>query len=326
MPFRDISGHERPISILRRALASGRLSHAYLFRGMEGIGKRAVADVFARALHCTALEDDACGACPSCRKIDSGNHPDFVTIGPTGPFIRISEIRMLQDQMGFRPLEGKRRVFLLLEADRMNEPAANALLKTLEEPSPGNHLILVTSRPHRLPSTILSRCQHLRFNPLQTEAITLFLRQKKGFPPEQAATLASSAGGSIGRALEMSGEDDLRIRNAVLETLAGALQNRTTPPQTLLAALGKEREEVVRRLEMVRLCLRDLLVWKETGSRDLLLYGDRLDLIGPLSESLSGRELIARLKSVDNTLRAVEQNANRPLALEAMLLCWSRAD
>jgi hypothetical protein len=152
------------------------------------------------------------------------------------------------------------------------------------------------------------------------------LRRKKGFTPEQAATLASSAGGSIGRALEMSGEDDLRIRNTVLEALAGALRDRAAPPtSTLLAALGKEREEVVRRLEMVRLCLRDVLVWKETGSRDLLHYGDRLDLIGPLAESFSGRELIARLKSVDNTLRAVEQNANRPLALEAMLLSGSRA-
>jgi DNA polymerase III subunit delta' len=326
MPFRDICGHERPISILKRALASGRIAHAYLFRGMEGIGKRTVAVTFAKALNCAQLQDDACGACPSCRKVDSGNHPDVVTIRPAGPFIRIGEIRLLQDQMGFRPLEGGRRVFLVLDADRMNEPAANALLKTLEEPSSGNHLILITSRPHRLPSTILSRCQHLRFNPLQTEAITLFLRGKMDFSPEQAATLASSAGGSIGRALEMAREDEIRVRDALLDALAGILQNRLAPPRSiLLNALGKEREDVVRRLEIVRLCLRDLLVWKETGHRDLLLYGDRLDLIDPLSEALSGRELIVRLESVDRTLRAVEQNANRPLALEAMLLGWAAA-
>ncbi|PKN32715.1 MAG: DNA polymerase III subunit delta' [Deltaproteobacteria bacterium HGW-Deltaproteobacteria-19] len=326
MPFRDICGHEKPISILRRALTSGRIAHAYLFRGMDGVGKRAVAETFAKALNCSRMEDDACGECPSCRKFDSGNHPDVVIIRPVGPFIRIGEVRTLQDQMGFRPLEGGRRVFLILEADRMNEPAANALLKTLEEPSPRNHLILVTSRPHRLPSTILSRCQHLPFNPLQTEAIALFLREHMDFSEAQAATLASSAGGSIGRALEMAREDDIRIRDGIMDAVAETLQNRTAPPRPiLLASLGKDREEVLRRLDMVRLFLRDLLVWKETERRDLLLYGDRLGLIGPLSEALSGRELIARLDAVNRTRRAVEQNANRPLALEAMVLQWAGA-
>ncbi len=324
MPFGDICGHEKPIAILRRALASGRIAHAYLFRGMDGIGKRTVAETFAKALNCSRMEDDACGDCPSCRKYDSGNHPDAVTVCPTGPFIRIGDIRSLQDQMGFRPLEGGRRVFLILEADRMNEPAANALLKTLEEPSPRNHLILVTSRPHRLPSTILSRCQHLPFNPLQTEAIALFLREHMDFSEAQARTLASSAGGSIGRALEMAREDDIRVRDGIMDAVAETLRNRTFPPQpTLPASLGKDREEVLRRLEMVRLFLRDLLVWKETELKELLLYGDRLDLIGPLSKTLSGRELLARLDAVSRAQRAVEQNANRPLVLEAMVLKWA---
>jgi DNA polymerase-3 subunit delta' len=293
---------------------------------MDGIGKRTVAETFAKALNCTKLPDDACGECPSCRKFDSRNHPDAVILLPTGPLIRIADIRMLQDQMGFRPLEGNRRVFLILEADRMNEPAANALLKTLEEPSPGNHLVLVTSRPHRLPATILSRCQHLPFNPLQTEAITLFLREKKGFSPDQAATLASSAGGSIGRALEMAREDDIRVRDAILDAVAEVLRNSADPSlSALLNSLGKEREEVARRLEMLRVCLRDLLVWKETGRRDLLLYGDRVEVLAPLSASLPGRELLARMDEVDRTRRAVEQNANRPLALEAMLIRWSAA-
>ncbi|MGV8078480.1 MAG: DNA polymerase III subunit delta' [Syntrophales bacterium] len=326
MPFRDICGHEKPIAILRKALASGRIAHAYLFRGMEGIGKRTVAETFAKALNCSRREDDACDDCPSCRKFNSGNHPDIVTIRPAGPFIRIGDIRILQDQMGFRPLEGGRRVFLIVEADRMNEPAANALLKTLEEPSPRNHLILITSRPHRLPSTILSRCQHLPFNPLQTEAIALFLRGHKEFTPEQVTTLASSAGGSIGRALEMAREDDIRIRDGIMDAVAEALRNRTSPSRaSLLTSLGKDREEVLRRLDMVRLFLRDLLVWKETGNRDLLLYGDRLDLIEPLAETLSGRGLLTRLDAVNKTQRAVEQNANRPLVMEAMTLRWSRA-
>jgi len=152
------------------------------------------------------------------------------------------------------------------------------------------------------------------------------LRETKAFPPDQASALAASAGGSIGRALAMAREDDIRVLDAILNALTGTLTGREDPTcPNLVEVLGKEREEVVRRLEMVRICLRDLLVWKETGSRDLLLFGDRLDLLGPLSEKISGRAILSRIESLESTRRAVEQNANRPLALEAMLLNWSRA-
>ena len=184
MSFKDIYGHEKQISILQTAAARNRIPHAYLFYGMEGVGKRTVAEVFTKALNCRSNSVDACDECPSCVKIDRGNHPDVIMIRAEGQFIKIKEIRELQEQMKFRPLEGRKRIFIIDDADRMNIVSANALLKTLEEPSASNILILITARPHQLPMTILSRCQHVRFNPLQTRNYCLILTGKSitGFP------------------------------------------------------------------------------------------------------------------------------------------------
>ena len=190
MTFKEIYGHEKQIAILKSAMANDRIAHAYLFYGMEGIGKRTTAAVFAGALNCGEA-NPPCGACPSCRKAAHKTHPNIITIQAEGQFIKIGAVKELQEQMKFRPGEGRRRVFILEEADRMNAAAANALLKTLEEPSAGNILLLTTARPHALPMTILSRCQHLRFAPLPREEVARFLREKKA--------LDAGYGGGTGR-------------------------------------------------------------------------------------------------------------------------------
>src|SRR5512140_833431 len=191
MTFNEIYGHAKQIGILKGAMAKDRIAHAYLFYGMEGIGKRTVASVFARALTCEG-ETPPCDVCASCQKAERKNHPDIITIAAEGQFIKIGAVKELQEQMKFRPREGRRRVFILTEADRMNAAAANALLKTLEEPSAGNILLLTTSRPHALPMTILSRCQLLRFPPVSQEEVARFLREKESLTADEAEVIAAS--------------------------------------------------------------------------------------------------------------------------------------
>src|SRR4030042_5250723 len=152
MTFKEIYGHEKPVAILRSAMAKNRIAHAYLFYGTEGVGKRTTASVFARALNCEE-ENPPCDACISCRKAERNTHPDIATITAEGQFIKIGAVKEVQEQMKFRPQEGRRRVLIMPEADRVNAAAANALVKTLEEPSAGNILLLTTSRPHALPMT-----------------------------------------------------------------------------------------------------------------------------------------------------------------------------
>jgi DNA polymerase III subunit delta' len=318
MRFGEIYGHEKPIAVLKSAMAKDRIAHAYLFYGMEGIGKRITASVFARALNCGG-KDPPCDVCASCRKAEHNNHPNIITVQAEGQFIKIGAVKELQAQMTFRPAEGK-RVFILREADRMNAAAANALLKTLEEPSAGNILLLMTARPHALPMTILSRCQHLRFSPLPREEVARFLREKEGLDDAAAEVLAASSGGSIGRAIEMNKEDYLALRNEILEHLA------QDDPADLLKRLafagrfGTEREEILERLRILRNGYRDGLVLRETGEAERLMFQDRAGVIEAVAGRLSGRDLLHNIAAVDAAMSAIAQNANKSLTLEAMLI------
>ena len=318
MRFEELYGHEKPISILKSAMVRDRIAHAYLFYGMEGIGKRTMASVFARALNC-GEKDPPCDACASCRKAAHHNHPNIITIQAEGQFIKIGAIKELQARMAFRPGKGK-RVIIIEEADRMNAAAANALLKTLEEPSPGNVLLLTTARSHALPMTILSRCQHLRFTPLPREEVARFLREKEGLDAAAAAVLAASSGGSIGRALEMNREDYLTLRNGILEHLA------QDDPADLLKRLafagrfGTERGEILERLRILRGGYRDGLVLRETGEKERLMFQDRAGVIEAIAGRLSGRDLLHNIAAVEAAMSAIAQNANKSLTLEAMLI------
>jgi DNA polymerase-3 subunit delta' len=317
MAFGELTGHEKQVAILRNAMVNNRIAHAYLFYGMEGIGKRTAAAVFARALNC-AGESPPCNACASCRKAQHQNHPDIITIPVEGQFIKIGAIKELQEQMKFRPREGRRRVFILPEADRMNAAAANSLLKTLEEPSAGNILLLTTSRPHALPLTILSRCQHLRFTPLPPEVVDRYLRETESLEREAAGVLAASSGGSIGRALEMKRDDWLRLRNGIIEHLS----DNPGPLKRLAFAgrLGTEREEILASLDILRTCYRDAMVLRETRDAERLIFQDRNALIQALAGRLSGRSLLNNLATVEEAMRAIDQNANKTLTLEAMAI------
>jgi DNA polymerase III subunit delta' len=319
MTFEEIYGHEKQIAILKSAMAKDRIAHAYLFYGMEGIGKRTTAGVFARALNC-GTEDPPCDACPSCRKAEHKNHPDIVTIAAEGQFIKIGAVKALQEQMTFRPSEGKRRIFIMPEADRMNAAAANALLKTLEEPSAGNILLLTTARPHALPMTILSRCQHLRFTPLTREEVERYLREEVSLAVDEAAVVAASAAGSIGKALEMNREDYLTIRNGILDYLSS---DSPADPLFRLAFAGRfgtEREEIQGKLQILRTCYRDALVFRETEEPERLIFRDRIGVIRAVAGRLSGDDLLRNIAAIEAAAGAIDKNANKTLTLESMAI------
>jgi DNA polymerase-3 subunit delta' len=320
MAFKDIHGHTRQIRILQQAMTKNRLAHAYLFYGMQGIGKKSTALVFAGALNCRTGQGDACGSCPACLKADHGNHPDLRIIEPAGQFIRIDQIRDIQQQMAFRPLEGGWRIFILNDAEKMNDPAAGALLKTLEEPTPANMLILVSSRPYRLPLTVVSRCQPLRFNPLSREIVGRYLQERLGVPTPAARLLAASSGGSIGRAVEMNDSDYVSFRNELLEQIMGKQHQDPLRLFPLVHAFGNERKDILERLDILKGCFRDALVYKETGMTQSLFNQDRASEIQSFADDHSAADLLKNIRVVDRACRAIDQNANRLLTLETMML------
>jgi DNA polymerase-3 subunit delta' len=318
MSFKQVYGHEKMIALLKGAVLNKRLSHAYLFNGIDGVGKKTTALNLAKAVNCLESGPDACDNCISCRKIDRGRHPDILMIEPDGQFIRIKEVRDIQNQMRFSPLEGRSRVFIINEADRMNEPAANALLKTLEEPTRHNILILISSRLHRLPATILSRCQRLRFDPLPEQIVASYLEEQCGVERTQAALLAASASGSIGKAVEMNEGAYVELKKAVIDRFV-AIQY-PLDFFSFLSDFEPDREDVIKRLDILGTWYRDMLMFRECGEIKKIIHRDRTEELRRMAAALSGPEILEGIKTIGRTRKALDQNANRQLALECMML------
>src|SRR3954464_9208418 len=236
MPFRDVVGHARLVGLLSRSVAGGTLPPSLLFAGPAGVGKQLTALAVAQALNCTNTTTgsglraegsagssfDACGVCPACTRIARGVHPDvlFVTPGDSGA-IKIDQVRDVIDRAQYRPFEGKRRVVIIDDADALVVGAQNALLKTLEEPTPSSVFILVAARPDMLLPTVLSRCPQLRFRPLSLEEMTTAL-VANGRPDAEARAVAAAADGSLGQALQASAVEFLESRELAQQVLAKA--------------------------------------------------------------------------------------------------------
>lgn len=238
--FTDIQHQDRALSILRRALRSGRTHHAYLFEGPEGVGKERAALALAARLLCDdselAADADACGSCESCRMFAAETHPDFRLIhrglhklhpdrtirSSKGLYLVVDVVRQfLIESAAMKPSHARRKVFLIRDAERMNEEAQNALLKTLEEPPGDARLVLVTSSAHRLLPTIRSRCQRIPFDLLPAAFVTERLVREHLVPEGDAAVLAGLAGGRLGVALHWHRIDLLGALEQVAALLAG---------------------------------------------------------------------------------------------------------
>ncbi|MCK9527698.1 MAG: DNA polymerase III subunit delta' [Syntrophales bacterium] len=323
MPFSNIYGHERQIALLNNSLAMNRVAQSYLFYGMAGLGKKTVAASFARALNCRGTERDSGEQCSSCRTIVSGNHPDVLRVVPRGAFIRIEDIRDVAKGMRFRPMEGRRRVVIIEDADRMNNAAANAFLKTLEEPSPDNVLIVITSRCESLPKTILSRCQKVRFNPLPPNAVEAYLRERLGLDEDEAKLLAAASGGSIGRILDRDKQTWRHVRDEIIACMVpgDATAEDGNPLAVIVAAqrFGEDRNEIALKLDLLKEWFRDALVLRENGRDGLLIHGDTADAAAICANTRSTRDILMALEAIDHARKGIERNGNRQLILEAML-------
>jgi DNA polymerase-3 subunit delta' len=332
MSFHDIYGHEKKIEIIQKALTQQRIGHAYLFSGIQAIGKRTLAREFIKAINCEKSDSlyDSCNECVSCRKIDRESHPDVFFVEAKNQlikgefiesqFIRIATIREIQEQMKCKPLEARRRVFIIDDADKMNDEAANAFLKVLEEPTESNVLILITAKPYSLRPTIISRCQHIRFNPLDSSTVVRFLVNEKNMDNHKAMLLAALSGGSIGNALELNKEDILDYRKELLNLLFTT--NRQDPFSLINFAsfLGQGKREIKQGLNILSSIFRDALVLKETQKNDMLINQDKdnSSFISTQAARLSGGQILQNIALVERAGDIIEQNVNKSLTLETM--------
>src|SRR5260370_5749535 len=238
--FSKLIGNHEVKESLQRLLSGGRGAGSMLSTGDEGIGKKLFALELAKALNCRHRNGvEACDECSSCKRISRSTfppfgkddddkermiwseHADVAMVRPFKQIIRVKPMRELEREANFRPFEGAARVFVVEDADYMNDQAANALLKTLEEPPPSSHLVLTTSNPTALLATIRSRCQIIRFAPVAVDEIEKFLIEQERVPVADAQLLARTAQGSIGRALAADVDTYRERRRMMLSRLHG---------------------------------------------------------------------------------------------------------
>jgi len=320
MAFKDIAGNARIKKILGLALERGRVPNSLIFSGPEGVGKKALALTLAKTLNCQApaadpaAAADSCDACPSCRAIDEGRHPDVMIIGAEVKDIKIEQTQLLKQMAYLKPMMGRRRVFILEGAEKLNESSASSLLKVLEEPPAFCHMILVTASPFLILPTILSRCRTLAFSPIGREEIEEIL-VGRDYPQEQARLLSLLVDGNLERALDLEW-DEVQASRDDAWTLFEMMLSGTNASRFLerFGSLAKAAQEDFRKtLELFSSFTRDILLIELGGDTRLLLNPDFEPRLRETAERLPARRALAVLADLEFVLPEIDRNLNKSL-------------
>jgi DNA polymerase III subunit delta' len=340
--FESIVDQEKPLRLLSRIIQNGKIPHALLFTGIEGVGKRDAAIHFAMACNCLAFtipDQQAsgsgrdsnlnhppilpCGACKSCRKIASGNHPDVISVQPEKARIRIGQIRQLYQVLALKPYEARYRFVILSDAHAMNPEAANSLLKVLEEPPDRTILILTAYHLQDLLPTIASRCQHIRFNPISHSALVAFILKQREMPARDADHLATLAKGSLKKAGRLVSSGWIERRAWILRMM-GTDFARQAPVDRLTALLAfseklaQNKDALSDSLEILKMWFRDLMIYPL--SPDKIVNRDHSDDLNQLSQEVPRDDLLSAYDAIQSAQDLITGNANPRLTLDVMLM------
>ena len=326
-----VVGHAWAVELLAHAVRTGRESHAYLFTGPEQIGKTTLAKAFAQALVCEQAgapstnggpsgDGGPCGVCRACRRVSEGRYPDVQIISAEKNWIQIDQIRALQMDASVAPLEGKRKVFVVEEIERATPAAANALLKTLEEPPPHVVLLLTSNRRDMVLPTVLSRCQVLGLRCLPVDDVADALQTRWGVSEDQAGLLARLSGGRLGWAV--SAATDMQVwqtRNKYLDDLMTLAAEGHVGRLNYAESLSRAGDSVETALGLWATWWRDVLLVQQ-GQTDAVLNLDRKSQLVQQAPLYRPEQVQGALTDLMQTLRRVRSNVNLRLALDVLLI------
>ncbi len=321
MAFDDILGNSQTKKILRRSLQRERIPNSLLFFGPEGVGKRDVALVLAKAMNCLQKKDDACEECVSCKAINHGNFPDVMLISPEKNVLKIEQMRSMKQTAYLKPMMGRKRVFIIDQAEKMNEEAANSVLKILEEPPAFTHIILVTDNPFLVLATIKSRCQEVGFSQISKHEIEKVLVER-GQDEEKAQIISLLVRGNLRQALNLDWQEVRPIREKAWQ-LFDSLMRRKGVSLFVRDYAYRQRESVevefVQVLEILTSFCRDLLLIKAGGQNSLLMNPDFENSLRDAALRLDLGQILDFLVMIDTALYALERNVNVNLLVSSTL-------
>ena len=324
--FQEIWGNAPLVEHLKRAAAGGRVSHAYLFLGGSGAGKRLIANTFAKALQCEGSQEPPCGKCKSCMAFDSGNHPDVIYVRGEKKALSVDEIReQILETVDLKPYHYEKKIYIIEKADTMTVQAQNALLKTLEEPPAYAVFLLLAERAEAFLQTILSRVVTMKLRPLAETEVAAYLTGNTGLSEEESRIYAAYAQGRIGQALELMEDEAFRqMRQDILERLK-ALPSMPEGEAYLLAKDLEVYKNDLRFLDIMELWYRDLLAAKCLREERCLIQKDQKDAIFRWAKE-PAEQLAKKAHAVQQARKRLGQNANFRLTMEVMLMECKETD
>jgi len=316
-------GHEWAVDLLQSHLINQRARHAYLITGPQGVGRRTLAIRLAQALNCSQPTAPAipCGECRACRLIEKAQHPDFSIVqGEDGQVLKVDQIRELQRTLSLTPYEASYKIALLLRFEEANPNAANALLKTLEEPPPQVVMLLTASDAEALLPTILSRCEVIRLRPLSIEKVSEGLQTHWGLPAEEASLLAHLSGGRPGLALRLNDNSEmLEQRKIQLDDLQQLLSASRVVRFSYAEECSKDKAILQNTLQTWLTFWRDIMLRTAESSAPLINI-DRQDEIFSLAQQI---DLVTAQKTVhqlERSMSQIERYVNPRLVTEVLML------
>ncbi|SHJ66532.1 DNA polymerase III subunit delta' [Parasporobacterium paucivorans] len=321
--FNDVLGNKEIISHIRNTVKTDKVSHAYIISGEKGMGKKLIASLFAMALLCEGNGDRPCMECRECGRVESGNHPDILWVSHEKPgSIGVEEIRrQLNSTIEIKPYEGKYKIYIIDEAEKLTVQAQNSLLKTIEEPPAYAVIFLLTTNPDILLPTIVSRCVSLKMQPVENELLKEHLIKQTGISRGEAEVIVSFSGGNAGKAMEIASSEAF---NGMKEFSVGVLRRimEMDVHEITLAAknFSEYKNSINDCIDIIMIWFRDVLLFKVTNDLNELIFKDEYRYISAQASkaSYSGLEMI--LESVDKARNRLRANVNFELTMELLLL------
>ncbi len=339
--FDKFIGNNHIKEVLRRLLVQKRVPHSLIFAGADGIGKKHFALESAKAFVCQNPQSgEACDVCAACRRADKfafpksddrdafkrvvfSEHSDIGLVIPYNKNILVDAIRELETEANFRPYEAAARFFIIDDADKMNDAASNALLKTLEEPPVSSYIFLITSRPDALLPTIRSRCQMLRFAPIDTKEIENYLIKTKQFSLDDAALLAKLSGGKLGHAQKTDFEKFKQQRGTMLKVLESILIKENRAELLRVAEEmndAKNKDEYETRLTYLQTLIHDVWAIRNEADVQMLVNVDIISDLQNFAIRADSRRLAAWLSEIELLREQLAVNLNRKIATDALFM------
>ncbi len=322
LDFQQIIGHESIIDHLQNAIQAGKVSHAYILHGEEGMGKKLLASSFAKALQCAEGGIRPCNKCLSCLQLDTGNQPDVIWVTHEKLSISVDDIRVqVNSDIQIKPFSSPYKVYIIDAAERLTEQAQNALLKTMEEPPEYAVILLLVRNINLILPTILSRCVVLHLKPVDKKRIREFLMEKQQVPDYMAEMAANFSGGNVGKAIKYASSEEFeKKKEDVLHILRYIDEMELYEVVAGIKTISENKPAVEDYIDLMLLWYRDVLMLKATNDPNLLLYKNEFSFIRKQANLRSYEEIENIIGAMEKAKIRLKANVNFDITIELMLL------